>query len=83
VDRIFRDEEDRLWIVDFKTSEHEGGFIENFLNEEQRRYRIQLENYAALAARMERGPISLGLYFPLLDGWREWAYEESAILATN
>ena len=83
VDRIFRDEESRLWIIDFKTSEHEGGLIETFLNEEQRRYRAQLENYAALLSRMEKGPISLGLYFPLLDGWREWVYEEAAALATN
>ena len=81
VDRIFRDEKDRLWIVDFKTSEHQGARLERFLNEEQRRYRAQLENYAALLARIERGPIWLALYFPLLDAWREWQYEEITAVA--
>lgn len=75
IDRVFRDAEDRLWIIDFKTSAHEGGRLEAFLNEEQRRYRTQLDNYATLLARMEKGPIWLGLYFPLLDGWRAWEFE--------
>ncbi len=26
---------------------------------------------------MSKGPIWLGLYFPLLDAWREWQYEEA------
>lgn len=80
VDRSFRDERGRLWIVDFKTSEHEGGRLERFLNEEQRRYRGQLENYATLLSRMTHGPIFMGLYFPLLDGWREWEFEQQAVL---
>ncbi len=83
IDRIFRDEDGRLWIIDFKTSEHEGGHIQVFLEEEQRRYRTQLESYAALVARLEKGPIWLGLYFPLLDGWREWAFDEAAVVAAN
>jgi ATP-dependent exoDNAse (exonuclease V) beta subunit len=83
IDRIFRDQEDRLWIIDFKTSEHEGSRAEAFLNEEQRRYRMQLDNYATLLARLEEGPIWLGLYFPLLDGWREWQFEVEAELAAQ
>jgi ATP-dependent helicase/nuclease subunit A len=79
IDRTFRDEQGRLWIIDFKTSEHEGGDIESFLNEEQRRYSTQLENYGTLVARLGRGPIWLGLYFPLLDGWREWQLREAAL----
>lgn len=78
VDRVFRDEQGRWWIVDFKTSAHEGGRVERFLKEQERRYRLQLENYAALLARMHAGPIWLGLYFPLLDAWREWRFEEAA-----
>jgi len=81
MDRVFRDEGGRLWIIDFKTSAHEGGRLEAFLDEEQRRYRAQLDNYAALLARMERGPIWLGLYFPLLDGWREWEFEAAREMA--
>ncbi len=81
IDRTFRDSEGRLWIVDFKTSEHEGARLEAFLDEEQRRYRPQLEDYGALMSRLADGPIWLGLYFPLLDGWREWRFEEVAVPA--
>jgi ATP-dependent exoDNAse (exonuclease V) beta subunit len=83
VDRLFRDEEGRLWIIDFKTSEHQGGKLERFLDEEQRRYHEQLENYATLLWRIEAGPIHLGLYFPLLDAWREWAFAESSALVAH
>ena len=81
VDRLFRDDENRLWIIDFKTSEHQGGRIDEFLNREQIRYREQMETYAALLAKSESGPISLGLYFPLLNGWREWEFAETAASA--
>lgn len=76
IDRMFRDEQGRFWIIDYKTSEHQGGRLEKFLDEEQRRYRPQLESYAVLMSRMVDGPISLGLYFPLLDAWREWQFGE-------
>jgi ATP-dependent helicase/nuclease subunit A len=81
IDRVFRDEQDRLWIVDFKIGQHKGGKRDKFLDEEQRRYREQLESYAILLSRIAPGPIWLGLYFPLLDGWREWAFIEEAIAA--
>lgn len=83
IDRMFRDADGRLWIIDFKTSEHQGARLEKFLNEEQRRYRPQLESYATILSRMESGPIWLGLYFPLLDAWREWAFEESLALTAR
>ena len=51
---------------------HQGGDVEAFLDREHERYRAQLEKYAALLARTESRPIRLGLYFPLLNGWREW-----------
>ena len=72
VDRTFVDDAGTRWIVDYKTSAHEGGGLEQFLDEEQRRHRGQLERYARFFAAEGR-PIRLGLYFPLLDGWREWA----------
>jgi ATP-dependent helicase/nuclease subunit A len=72
IDRTFIDKDGTRWIIDFKTSSHEGGDLELFLDEEQRRYRPQLEQYARLLAAAGQ-PIRLGLYFPLLDGWREWA----------
>jgi len=69
IDRTFEDEEGRPWIVDYKTSNHEGANPEGFLDEEQARYREQLERYAAVLGKPEA---KRGLYFPLLKGWREW-----------
>ncbi len=72
VDRTFVDAGIR-WIVDFKTSAHEGGGLDEFLDEQQRRYRRQLDRYAVLIGELDERPIRLGLYFPLLGGWREWS----------
>ena len=57
----------------FKTSVHEGGGLDEFLDNELRRYRTQLERYAVLLSAMDERPVRLGLYFPLLGGWREWS----------
>ncbi|MEE8433822.1 MAG: UvrD-helicase domain-containing protein [bacterium] len=73
IDRTFIDADGTRWIIDFKTGGHEGGDSEAFLEREQERYRDQLEGYARLMASMDPDrPIRLGLYFPLLGGWREW-----------
>ena len=36
------------------------------------RYREQLEKYGALMSLNGKEAVKLGLYFPLLQGWREW-----------
>ena len=74
IDRTFVDEADTRWIIDYKASRHESRDVEQFLDLQQERYRAQLEKYAAVMAALEQRPIRLGLYFPLLRGWREWAY---------
>ncbi|MCY3803118.1 MAG: UvrD-helicase domain-containing protein [Gammaproteobacteria bacterium] len=74
IDRTFVDEEGMRWIIDYKASTHKGGSLDEFLDREQERYCEQLERYANVMARMGRHPIRLGLYFPLLNGWREWTY---------
>ena len=74
IDRTFVDEEGIRWIVDYKTSRHESGDIDEFLDLQQERYREQLERYAAVVSALDDRPIRLGLYFPLLRGWREWAF---------
>jgi ATP-dependent helicase/nuclease subunit A len=74
IDRTFIDHEGRLWIIDFKTGTHSGGAVEAYLDSEVLRYRPQLERYARGLAELEQRPIWLGLYFPLLDAWREWPY---------
>jgi ATP-dependent exoDNAse (exonuclease V) beta subunit len=73
IDRTFVDEQGVRWIIDYKTSEHEGGDMETFLENERARYQEQLERYARLLFGADQRPIRLGLYFPLLGGWREWA----------
>ncbi len=83
VDRTFRDEDGRFWVIDFKVSEHLGGDLEGFITAEQRRYRPQMENYAALLSSLTRGPIWLGLYFPLLGAWREWEFAEEITVASH
>lgn len=57
------------WIVDYKTSSHQGADLESFLGGEEQRYRGQLERYAEAVGRPGA---RRGLYFPLLKGWREW-----------
>ncbi|MDP1559588.1 MAG: UvrD-helicase domain-containing protein [Nitrosomonas sp.] len=74
IDRTFVDEHDTRWIIDYKTGGHSGGAVEEFLDREQERYREQLERYANIMSKMEERPIRLGLYFPLLGGWREWSF---------
>ena len=73
MDRTFVDEQGVRWIVDYKTSSHEGGGLDNFLDEEKRRHAPQLERYARLIAQQDERPIRLMLYFPLLNASREWA----------
>jgi ATP-dependent exoDNAse (exonuclease V) beta subunit len=72
IDRSFVDAAGVRWIVDWKTSHHGGGDREGFLDRELERYRPQLERYAAALRSLEPGrPLKVGLYFPLLDAWRE------------
>ena len=64
--------EGRRWIVDFKTSQHEGGELEAFLESEVARYAPQLERYARAVAAVDARPVQLALYFPLLGELRAW-----------
>jgi ATP-dependent exoDNAse (exonuclease V) beta subunit len=71
IDRSFVDEHGTRWIVDFKTSAHQGGGREAFLQSEVERYRNQMERYARLMRLWKPQPIRCALYFPLLGEWRE------------
>ncbi len=73
IDRSFVDTDGTRWIIDYKAGAHEGPDLDAFLDREQERYRVQLERYAALMRGLDARPIRLGLYFPLLGGWREWS----------
>jgi ATP-dependent exoDNAse (exonuclease V) beta subunit len=59
------------WIVDYKTSSHEGGDLEGFLDQEAERYSPQLQKYADLYRRTVDADVRAALYFPLLQRFRE------------
>ena len=71
IDRSFVDRDGTRWVIDFKTSRHEGGGLDTFLTQELERYRSQLETYVALARGLGPNPVRAGLYFPLLGAFRE------------
>jgi hypothetical protein len=66
-DRRIRERTGEHWVIDYKTSRHEGADSETFLDREQIRYAPQLDRYAK-----ELGQPKKALYFPLLRGWRAW-----------
>ncbi len=72
IDRTFVDRDGVRWVVDYKTSPHEGADREIFLDQQQLRYQQQLEKYGMLIKALDDRPVKLGLYFPLLQAWREW-----------
>jgi hypothetical protein len=55
------------------SAQQSGGNLEEFPDREVERYRPQLQRYGMLAKRMGPEPVRLGLYFPLIRAWREWA----------
>jgi ATP-dependent exoDNAse (exonuclease V) beta subunit len=67
IDRVFTDADGESWIVDYKAGAHEGTDPEAFLDRERERYAPQLRRYALALG----GEPRLGLYFPLIPGWRE------------
>jgi hypothetical protein len=73
IDRSFVDAEGTRWVIDYKSGGHEGSDVAAFLDQEQERYRLQLENYARVVRAMDPRPIRLALYHPQLGGWREWS----------
>ena len=71
IDRVRIDDDGTHWIVDYKTSTHEGGKLEGFLQAESDRYRPQLTRYADLYRNYSGAPVRCALYFPLLQKFVE------------
>ena len=46
MDRVFRDTNGLIWVVDYKTGTHEGADASEFLQREEARYGIQMRTYA-------------------------------------
>ena len=66
IDRVCIDDDGTHWIVDYKTSTHEGGNLQAFLQSECDRYRGQLQKYANIYAAYSGAKLRCALYFPLL-----------------
>ncbi len=71
MDRTRIDENGTHWVVDYKTSTHEGGNLEGFLAAEAERYRDQLARYSALYRAYAGVDVRCALYFPLLQEFVE------------
>ena len=68
------DGSERIWIVDFKTTEQGNLSDADFEAEETAKYKGQMEAYAALRRTLPDGdlPIRLGLYYPLIPRLLHW-----------
>jgi len=75
IDRTCVDAEGRRWIVDWKSSRHEGGDLEAFLRNEMSRYATQLGLYSKLLGALDGRPQRIGLYFPALARWCECRFD--------
>ena len=71
LDRVRIDDDGDHWIIDYKTSTHEGGNLQGFLQVEADRYQPQLSRYAAIYADWTGISARCALYFPLLKSFVE------------
>ncbi len=69
LDRVRIDEQGTHWIIDYKTSSHEGGDLRGFLLAEVDRYKPQLHKYVDLYRNFSNVEVRCALYFPL---WQEF-----------
>lgn len=66
VDRHFVDREGQRWVIDYKSGQHLGGKIAEFLDNEKRRYQPQMARYCRLLAQ-QGAPVRAALYFPMMQ----------------
>ena len=71
LDRVRIDDDGTHWVVDYKTSSHEGGNLQNFLHAEVDRYTPQLQKYFDLYRNYSDANVRCALYFPLLQEFVE------------
>ncbi len=71
IDRYLVTDAGEAWLVDYKTSVHDGAGLEAFLASEAERYREQLGNYRRAMATLTEHPVRTALYFPLLQVFQE------------
>lgn len=67
IDRTFVDADGTRWIVDFKTSTHEGADLAGFVAQERQRYAAQIAAYRGIMRRLDPRPLRAALYLPLIE----------------
>jgi ATP-dependent exoDNAse (exonuclease V) beta subunit len=73
IDRTFIDASGVRWVIDYKTSIHEGGDLDAFVESEKQRYADQLTRYQTALEKLEPArPVRAALYFPLLGVFAEY-----------
>jgi ATP-dependent exoDNAse (exonuclease V) beta subunit len=74
------DGDNRIWIIDFKTTEQGSRSPERFEQDELLKYRAQLERYASVLSGLSPAPrqIMLGLYYPLIPRLLHWISSETS-----
>ena len=76
LDQSFIDQNGTRWIIDYKTGWHQDDDLDAWLDQELHRYTVetsQLPNYVKAVQALEpERQVKAALYFPMVDGWREW-----------
>jgi ATP-dependent exoDNAse (exonuclease V) beta subunit len=67
---------ERIWIIDFKTTEQGSRSPERFEQDELLKYREQLQSYAKVMLGLAPEPphVVLGLYYPLIPRLLHWTF---------
>jgi len=71
LDRTFVDDDGTRWIIDYKSAEHEGAGIDEFLDAQLNLHAAQLLKYSVVMHAYDGRPQRLLLYFPALRARRE------------
>jgi len=83
IDRSFIDENNIRWIIDYKTGDHQGSDLKQFLKNEKLRYFDKMQKYAELVSHLENNHIKIGLYYPALDEFISWDYYKERTFQKN
>lgn len=77
IDRTYIEDNER-WVVDYKSSMPDcSQSLEEFENQESKRYREQLENYRRAFQALDSLPVRTALYFPAIAHWLEVPAQET------
>lgn len=71
IDRTFVDDDNRRWIIDYKTTLEDIDDAEQFLSMAQEKHAVQLDRYRKAFSSIEKREIRAGIYYPFQQLWIE------------